>query len=52
MKQLTMFHRHALEPWLHTPECDERIAAQLGAARPLVTWLRETVGPSTPPQGR
>jgi uncharacterized protein (TIGR02453 family) len=52
MKQLTMFHRHELKPWLHTPECDERIATQLKAARPLVTWLRETVGPSTRPQGR
>lgn len=52
MKQLTMFHRHELEPWLHTPECDERIETELRGARPLVTWLRETLGPSTRPQGR
>jgi uncharacterized protein (TIGR02453 family) len=52
MKQLTMFQRHPLAPWLHTPECDERIGTQLRAAEPLMTWLRETVGPSTRPQRR
>jgi uncharacterized protein (TIGR02453 family) len=52
MKQLTLFERHGLEPWLHTSECDERIAAELGAARPFVDWLRETVGPTTKPQRR
>jgi uncharacterized protein (TIGR02453 family) len=52
MKQLTMFQRHPLETWLHTPECDQRIGTELHAAEPLITWLRETVGPSTRPQGR
>ncbi len=52
MKQLTMFRRHELEPWLHTPECDQRIATELRGAKPLVTWLRETVGVSTRPQRR
>jgi uncharacterized protein (TIGR02453 family) len=47
MRELTVFHHHELEPWLHTPECDERVTAQLTAARPLVTWLAEWVGPST-----
>jgi uncharacterized protein (TIGR02453 family) len=46
MRELTVFRLHELEPWLHTPECDERIRAELDAARPLVKWLAETVGPS------
>jgi uncharacterized protein (TIGR02453 family) len=45
MRELTVSHRHSLEPWFHTPECDTRIKAQLEAARPLVTWLSEMVGP-------
>jgi uncharacterized protein (TIGR02453 family) len=52
MKQLTMFRRHELGPWLHTTGCDERVEKELKAARPLVTWLADTVGPSTRPQGR
>ena len=47
MRDLVVSERHALNPWLHTPECDQRIKSQLDAARPLVTWLAETVGPST-----
>ena len=46
MKELTVFRRHPLEPWLHTPACDERIRAELESARPLITWLSGTVGPS------
>jgi uncharacterized protein (TIGR02453 family) len=49
MKQLTVFHRHQLEPWLHTPKCDQRVTAALEAARPFVTWLGETVGPASMP---
>jgi uncharacterized protein (TIGR02453 family) len=49
MKELTLHCRHALEPWLHEPECDARVAAQLEAARPLVTWLGRHVGPSQRP---
>jgi uncharacterized protein (TIGR02453 family) len=48
-RELTVSCRHSLEPWLHEPACDERIRAQLRAARPLVKWLAETVGPSTRP---
>jgi len=48
-KQLTVSRRHPLEPWLHEPVCDERIRSELRAARPLVKWLAETVGPSTRP---
>ncbi len=50
MKQLTVSHRHPLEPWLHQPSCDERVRSEMVAARPLVKWLAETVGPSTRPR--
>jgi uncharacterized protein (TIGR02453 family) len=46
-RQLTVSYRHPLEPWLHDPSCDERVRSELRAARPLVKWLAETVGPST-----
>jgi uncharacterized protein (TIGR02453 family) len=52
LKQLTVSHRHELEPWLHTAKCDRQVIAQLTAARPLVSWLAETVGPSTRPRRR
>jgi uncharacterized protein (TIGR02453 family) len=52
MKELTVSRRHPLEPWLHTPECDELIKTQLTAARPIVTWLAENVGPSLRHRGR
>jgi len=46
MKEITVHHRHALEPWLHTPECQARIRTELERARPLVSWLGKHVGPS------
>jgi len=46
LKELTVHRRHELEPWLHEPACDELVRAELEAARPLVEWLREHVGPS------
>ena len=49
---MTVYHRHALEPWLHEAACTERVRAQLDASRPLVTWLIEQVGPSTVPRQR
>jgi len=45
-KHLTVFCRHALEPWLHEPACGVRVRAQLDAARPLVQWLGKHVGPA------
>jgi uncharacterized protein (TIGR02453 family) len=48
-RRLTVSRRHSLEPWLHEPACDEQIRSELRAARPLVKWLAETVGPSTRP---
>ena len=50
MKRLTVSCLHPLEPWLHTPACDERIRSELESARPLVKWLAETIGPSTRPR--
>ncbi len=49
MKQMTVSYRHPLEPWLHEPSCDERLRSEMVAARPLVKWLADTVGPSTRP---
>jgi uncharacterized protein (TIGR02453 family) len=46
LKELTVYRRHPLGPWLHKPSCAKRIRAELEAARPLVEWLREHVGPS------
>lgn len=52
MKQLTVYRRDPIGRWLHRPECDERVQGRLEATRPLVTWLREHVGPSSQPQRR
>ena len=41
------FLANHLEPWLHEPVCVERVRSELRAARPLMKWLAETVGPST-----
>jgi uncharacterized protein (TIGR02453 family) len=46
LKELVLHRRHALEPWLHQPACGERVRAELEAARPLVAWIGEHVGPS------
>jgi uncharacterized protein (TIGR02453 family) len=48
MKSLTVFRRDPVGRWLHTPECDERIESSLRAARPLVKWLTDKVGPPLP----
>ncbi|HUR86619.1 MAG TPA: DUF2461 domain-containing protein [Solirubrobacteraceae bacterium] len=45
-KELTVYRRHALEPWLHEPRAVELIRGQLHAARPLVAWLGKHVGPA------
>ena len=46
LKNLTLFSRHPLEPWLHEERCRERVREQLDASRPFVTWLGKHVGPS------
>ena len=54
LKNLTVFARHGLEPWLHEERCRELIRAELDGARPLVSWLAENVGPpgARPGDGR
>ena len=46
MKELTVYRRRELGPWLHKPSADARIRKQLDGARPLVSWLAKHVGPS------
>ncbi|MGH2897519.1 MAG: DUF2461 family protein, partial [Solirubrobacteraceae bacterium] len=46
LKNLTLYARHPLAPWLHEQGCRERVRAQLLAARPFVAWLGRHVGPS------
>jgi uncharacterized protein (TIGR02453 family) len=50
LKEFTVHRRHPLAAWLHKRECDKRVKAQLEAARPLVAWLGEHVGPSQRPR--
>ena len=52
LKRVVVSRRHPLEPWLHERRCDQLVQSQLEAARPLVKWLGETVGPSTRPRRR
>jgi uncharacterized protein (TIGR02453 family) len=51
-RRLTVARRHPLAAWVHGPQALERIRAELGAAAPLVTWLRERVGPSQRPAAK
>jgi uncharacterized protein (TIGR02453 family) len=46
LKNVTVFSRHVLEPWLHEERCRELVRAELAGARPLVRWLGRYVGPS------
>jgi uncharacterized protein (TIGR02453 family) len=50
LKDITVHRRHAIEPWLHRPECGERVQGELESARPLVAWLGRHVGPSERPR--
>lgn len=45
LKNLTVFARHPLEPWLHDDRCRDIVRAELEGARPLVAWLGRHVGP-------
>jgi uncharacterized protein (TIGR02453 family) len=45
LKNLTVFSRHQLEPWLHDERCRAVVRAELEGARPLVAWLAKHVGP-------
>ena len=46
MRELTVYRRHQLGPWLHKRSADARVRKQLDSARPLVSWLGKHVGPS------
>jgi uncharacterized protein (TIGR02453 family) len=45
LKNLTVFARHPLEPWLHDERCREIVRRELEGAKPLVAWLARHVGP-------
>ncbi len=46
MKELALYKRHELEPWLHKRSADKRVRSELESATPLVRWLAKHVGPS------
>ena len=46
LKNLTLYARHPLEPWLHDERCRAQVRTQLDATRPFVAWLGRHVGPS------
>jgi uncharacterized protein (TIGR02453 family) len=46
MKELTVYRRHELGPWLHKRSAAARVRKELDSARPLVGWLAKHVGPS------
>ena len=50
MRELTVHRRQELGAWLHEPACRTAIREGLEGARPLVTWLSKTVGPSQRPE--
>jgi uncharacterized protein (TIGR02453 family) len=50
LKRITVFRRHALEPWLHKPRCDRVVKSELEATAPLLRWLADKVGASTTPR--
>jgi uncharacterized protein (TIGR02453 family) len=45
-RRLTVARLHPLGAWLHRREAGRRIREELLAARPLVRWLRQNVGPA------
>jgi len=45
-KDLTAWVEWPVEPWLHTPEAEDRVVGALRASRPLTDWLDEHVGAS------
>lgn len=51
-KDLIAWRRWPVEPWLETPAAKDRVAEFFRAARPLVAWLDENVGPTVAVSGR
>ena len=52
IKSHTVYTRHALTPWLHTPERDLVVGTELAATRSAVDWLGNAVGPRAHERGR
>jgi len=48
-KDLIAWRRWPIEPWLETTAAKGQVAGFFRAARPLVAWLDENVGPTTVP---
>jgi uncharacterized protein (TIGR02453 family) len=48
-KDLIAWQRWPVEPWLETAAAKDRVAEFFRAARPLVAWLDDNVGPSRMP---
>ena len=46
MKELAVYRRHELKPWIHKRAADKRIRSELESTQPLVRWLAKHVGPS------
>jgi uncharacterized protein (DUF2461 family) len=44
-KSLTVSRRQDLRGWVHKPEAGRRVRGLVEGATPLVSWLRERVGP-------
>src|SRR6185503_8897372 len=51
-KDLTAWVEWPVEPWLHTPEAEDRVVGALRASRPLTDWLDEHVGASESERSR
>ncbi len=51
-RRLVLHRRVPVAKWMSTRAAGTRIAATLGAATPLVTWLRTNVGPTDRPRER
>jgi uncharacterized protein (TIGR02453 family) len=45
LKTLFAVQQHPPQPWLHSPDVLDRVAAAWRALSPLNTWLRDHVGP-------
>lgn len=51
-RRVVVSSRTKLGPWVHKPDAADKVEAQFAASKPMVTWLRKHVGPSTKQQAR
>ncbi|MEX1163634.1 MAG: DUF2461 domain-containing protein, partial [Nitriliruptor sp.] len=49
-KRLTVSRSWPVEPWVHTPESYDRVAATWRAGAPICDWLEQHVGAATEPR--